>query len=130
MKQKLLYTLELIVFVMVVLATSPAEAQTTLPGTYYPIPSWDQKLPTSTRFIVLSNWDRAAVLDRETGLVWEKSPSAGELHLPWLLALTRALQQLDCGESHGLAVAHVAGVDEPGGPVSVCFPYPSQWSSL
>ncbi len=30
---------------------------------------------SSTRFIVLANWDSAAVLDRETGLVWEKAPS-------------------------------------------------------
>jgi hypothetical protein len=44
--------------------------------------SWDQQLPASTRFVVLSNWidadhpsGGAAVLDRETGLVWEQSPS-------------------------------------------------------
>ena len=87
MKQKLVCTLALIVFVMVVFAASPAEAQTTVPGIYYPIPSWDQILPASTRFIVLSNWGGAAVLDRETALVWEKSPSAGVLHFPWQLAL-------------------------------------------
>ena len=51
-------------------------------GPYYATPSWDQQLPASTRFIVLSNWidalhpsGGAAVLDRETGLVWEKEPS-------------------------------------------------------
>jgi len=44
-------------------------------GGAYGRPSWDQQLPASTRFIVLSNWGSAAVLDRETGLVWEKSPS-------------------------------------------------------
>jgi hypothetical protein len=43
-------------------------------GPYYATPSWDQTLPTSTRFIILSNFASAAVLDRETGLVWERSP--------------------------------------------------------
>jgi len=50
-----------------------AHAQTTAVGPYYATPSWDQKLTSSTRFIVLSNWDSEAVLDRETGLVWERS---------------------------------------------------------
>jgi hypothetical protein len=74
MKHGLLYILGLIVLVMVAFATSPAQAQTTAPGPYYATPSWDQQLPASTRFIVLSNWGGAAVLDRETGLVWEQSP--------------------------------------------------------
>src|SRR5215813_9983343 len=54
---------------------APIFAQTTAPGPYYATPSWDQTLPASTRFIVLSNMSNAAVLDRETGLVWEQSPS-------------------------------------------------------
>jgi hypothetical protein len=36
-------------------------------------PPWSQILPASTRFVLVMNG--AAVLDRETGLVWEKSPS-------------------------------------------------------
>jgi len=87
MRQKLSYTAGVIVLVMVAFATSPAEAQTTAPGPYYPTPSWDQKIPAATRFIVLSNWGGAAVLDRETGLVWEKSPSAGTTHFSWFSAL-------------------------------------------
>lgn len=43
-------------------------------GPYYATPSWDQTLPASTRFIVLSNMNGEAILDRETGLVWEKAP--------------------------------------------------------
>jgi hypothetical protein len=66
------------------LAASPAKAQTTAAGPYYANPSWDQQLPASTRFIVLSNWASAAVLDRETGLVWEKSPSTSTF--TWLNA--------------------------------------------
>ena len=68
-------------------AIAPAIAQTVGSGPYYATPSWDQQLQcdstaTCPRFIVLSNWHDAnfpaggaAVLDRETGLVWERSPS-------------------------------------------------------
>ena len=42
---------------------------------YYAEPAWDRKLPASTRFLILKNWNNEAVLDKETGLVWERSPS-------------------------------------------------------
>jgi hypothetical protein len=48
-------------------------------GPYYAMPAWDQKLPASTRFVVLLDWNSEAVLDRNTGLVWERSP--GDLNL-------------------------------------------------
>ena len=51
------------------------QAQTSQNGPYYSLPSWDQQLPASSRFIVLSNWNNAAVLDRETGLVWQRKPA-------------------------------------------------------
>ncbi len=60
---------------------SPSSAQ----GPYYPPPAWNQKLPTNTRFVHvffeqvcannLCGPVARAVLDRETGLVWERSPS-------------------------------------------------------
>ena len=62
------------VFTLALIA-SPARAQTTANGPYYATPSWDQTLPSNSRFIVLTNMNSAAVLDRETGLVWEKSPT-------------------------------------------------------
>jgi hypothetical protein len=43
-------------------------------GPYYAEPAWDRKLPTATRFVVLTNWSSQAVLDKETGLVWERTP--------------------------------------------------------
>jgi hypothetical protein len=69
-----------VLFAIAAAAPIPAVAQTTGPGPYYAWPAWDQKLQCDTqatcpRFIVLSNWNNQAVLDRETGLVWERSPS-------------------------------------------------------
>ena len=49
-------------------------AQTVSNGPYYATPSWDQTLPAAQRFIVLANMGQQAVLDRETGLVWERDP--------------------------------------------------------
>ena len=66
---------------MLALVPNEAAAQTVSPGPYYATPSWNQKLQCDTpatcpRFVVLSNWNNEAVLDRETGLVWERSPLA------------------------------------------------------
>jgi hypothetical protein len=58
-----------------VLAAGRVEAQVSQNGPYYANPSWDQELPASTRFVVLTNWSSEAVLDRETGPVWQRSPS-------------------------------------------------------
>src|SRR5262245_9950198 len=62
-----------------ILVSTPARAQTVSVGPYYATPSWDQKLQCDTqttcpRFVVLSNLRSEAVLDRETGLVWERTP--------------------------------------------------------
>lgn len=71
---------------------APASAQitTTASGPYYATPSWDQKLATA-RFVILANWNNEAVLDRETGLVWQLSPNnlAFDLHYAtWSCHLT------------------------------------------
>jgi hypothetical protein len=41
------------------------------------LPSWDKAIPNgASRFRVLSQFGGEAVLDRETGLVWQRSPSS------------------------------------------------------
>jgi hypothetical protein len=57
-----------------VLTAGPAQAVDAA-GPYYPLPSWDQKKAAVNRFVVLTNWSSQAVLDKETGLVWERTPS-------------------------------------------------------
>jgi hypothetical protein len=62
------------------LANGPASAQTFQNGPYYANPSWDQQIPAAQRFIVLTNWNNEAVLDRETGLVWQRAPALSGEH--------------------------------------------------
>ncbi len=57
------------------LSSVAASAQTTAAGPYYATPSWDQTMPAATRFVVLTNFNSEAVLDRETGLVWQQNPA-------------------------------------------------------
>jgi len=66
--------LSLSVLVGAALTTSPAQAQNIGVGPYFAPPAWARTLPSAARFMILSNFASAAVLDRETGLVWEKSP--------------------------------------------------------
>ena len=78
MKTRVL-TVAAAVLATVVLTAGPLGAVVST-GPYYAMPAWDQKLDCTSRtscprFIVLSNWGGEAVLDRETGLVWEQSPS-------------------------------------------------------
>jgi len=98
MNHALIRTSGLILAAMFAFATLPVGAATTATGPYYANPSWDQQLPASTRFIVLSNWvdtahpsGGAAVLDRETGLIWEQSPDATpHVVLPHVILLPAA----------------------------------------
>jgi hypothetical protein len=59
----------------VVVAPTLAAAQD---GPYYPVPSWDQTLRATKRFALVMPIDglgAQAVLDRETGLVWQRVPA-------------------------------------------------------
>ena len=41
-----------------------------------PFPNWSQQINTTKRFTVLAAFGGSAVLDNETGLVWEQAPTA------------------------------------------------------
>ncbi len=57
-------------------ALSASDAHPTTPSSER---NWDKKLPSSSRFTVLSAFGDAAVRDDETGLVWEKTVDTTEM---------------------------------------------------
>jgi len=69
---------------------------TALPGYGGTLPTWDKRIETPGRFKVLAKFDDAAVLDKETGLVWTRSPNRflGQLNAEsWDGAVTRCASQ-------------------------------------
>jgi len=51
----------LVVVAIIACTARSAGAQTVANGPYYATPSWDQKMDSSVRFIVLANWNSEAV---------------------------------------------------------------------
>jgi len=105
-------------------------------------PTWSKKIPCSVdscpRFQVLADFNNEAVLDRETGLVWEKSP-ATNTYVAWVSAINRCTQ-LDVGGRKGW---HLPTIDQlasladstqslpslPGGHPFQNIQYDSFWSA-
>ena len=102
--------------------SAPASAQvsTTANGPYLAMPAWSQKL-TTNRFVILANWNGEAVLDRETGLVWERAPDPTRHE--WVFAHFYC-NQLTVGGRKGWrlpSLAELASLIDP----SVAFPGPA-----
>ncbi|MGO9935758.1 MAG: DUF1566 domain-containing protein [Steroidobacteraceae bacterium] len=73
-------------------ASEPASAQIVQNSSFYATPAWNQQIPAATRFIIQTDWGSAAVLDRETGLLWERTPASATSD--WVNALYSCRAQL------------------------------------
>jgi hypothetical protein len=89
--QRVMKALALAVGVLSLLA-DPAVA------TADPLSSWDKQLAAPGRFLVLPAFHNEAVLDKETGLVWEQSPDTTRRN--WDLARVRCIDK-DVGGRKG-----------------------------
>ena len=69
-------------------------------------------LPAAQRFVILPAFNSEAVLDKETGLVWEKSPQTTTAR--WSAA-RRICTEKNVGGQTGLASAVFARVTQSGG---------------
>jgi hypothetical protein len=131
----------LVALVSSVLADVPARAQTTAVGPYYATPAWDQTLACSApascpRFVVLSNFNGEAVLDRETGLVWERSPDTttqswdqAQFHCITRLVSNRGGWRLPHIQELRSLLDPTAKFLPPGHPFSVAPPGYYYWSA-
>src|SRR4026208_2407049 len=90
-------------------AVSPSDSSS---ATHFSDQHWGRKLPSASRFTILSAFGDAAVRDNETGLVWEKTLETSELS--WTDARA-ACADRDVGGREGWGVAAVSGLGRVGG---------------
>ena len=83
---KYTWLIVLILLGIISLSAIPAGAVTAA-ATHFVPPSWAQTIPPNTRFVVLSNMNNEAVLDKETGLVWAKTTAPGVNMYTWQAAM-------------------------------------------
>ena len=97
-----------------------AENATTIDQSTQPhLKSWSNIIPNATkRFVVLSDFSNEAVLDRETGLVWEKAPSASPEN--WYDAVRDCWLQ----RTGGRMGWHLATIEELASLVDLTVPAP------
>jgi hypothetical protein len=72
----LTYVLGTLVIGATLILTAPVGAENSLtndPSTQPHLKSWSNKISSAKRFVVLADFNNEAVLDRETGLVWEQA---------------------------------------------------------
>lgn len=83
--------------------------------------SWSNKIPSAKRFVVLGDFNNEAVLDRETGLVWEQSPD--QTNYDWNGARITCLNKIIGGRKGWRlpAIAELASLIDP----SVAQPGPT-----
>ena len=119
------------VMAVLALATTAAEA--------IDLRSWDQKIADpSKRFVVLSAFDNEAVLDKETQLVWERTPSPEARTFPYAIEYClatnvggRAGWRLPTAHELKSLLIRAETVLPSGHPFSLPFPpaTPKFWSS-
>jgi hypothetical protein len=87
----------------------PPTVATTAVGPYFARPAWGQTLAPNTRFVVLSNLNSDAVLDRETALVWARRFVApgDDAGVNWVTARS-ACEGLIVGNRGGFRLPSVA----------------------
>jgi Protein of unknown function (DUF1566) len=77
---------------------------------------WDQALPAAQRFVILPAFNNEAVLDKNTGLVWERIPDAADII--WAGATLTCINK-NVGGTKGWrlpSVAELAGLIDPSLP--------------
>lgn len=72
------------------------QAQSASDRSFPYVVSWNRTLPTEARFIVLANFNNEAVLDQDTGLLWERSPA--KTRTDWKAAKSACLNKTIGGQ--------------------------------
>ncbi len=72
-------------------ADSPKGAQGVSGGSPSTIQNQVKALPAAQRFVILPNFNNEAILDKETGLVWERSPQT--MSARWIVARRTCIEK-------------------------------------